>query len=40
VTAEEHHSYVATSFDPTPIQRVIDMAAKYKVIRNASKRAL
>jgi NitT/TauT family transport system substrate-binding protein len=32
VTAEEHHSYVATAFDPAPIQRVIDLAAKYKVI--------
>jgi NitT/TauT family transport system substrate-binding protein len=32
VTAEEHHSYVATSFELAPIQRVIDMAAKYKVI--------
>lgn len=32
VTTEEHHSYVATRFDPAPVQRVIDMAAKYEVI--------
>ena len=32
VAAAEHHSYVATAFDPAPTQRVIDMAAKYKVI--------
>jgi len=32
VAAEMHHSYNATSFDPAAIQRVIDLAAKYKVI--------
>jgi NitT/TauT family transport system substrate-binding protein len=32
VTAEMHHSYAATAFDPVTIQRVIDLAAKYKVI--------
>jgi NitT/TauT family transport system substrate-binding protein len=30
--AEMHHSYAATAFDPAAIQRVIDLAAKYKVI--------
>ena len=32
VAAEMRHAYAATTFDPSQIQPIIDLAAKYKII--------